>query len=307
MYRPVRRPEYGGHIERLIRTIKFQVRRLAGGLIVRQRGRRLEMPRKAVFSLPEFECWLATYIVNIYHKKEHKSLGISPYERYQQGVLGNAGQPGSGPRPRYHDKLQVERDFMPLIERSIQRYGVRVDGLDYYDTILRSFIGSRALNSSGQPPRQFIFKRDPRDLRHIYFLHPDTLIYHPIPLGNMSLPKISLWELHDIRRQHLAHNPDSKRLTKAQIFKGLDRLSAIAKEASRKTGKMTKAGRRLRNSADSTRQAHETTVPRSITQIALPSSPILFDKEPFTQSDQLTHLFTDVTSFDDLEDGTLNS
>lgn len=79
VHRPPKRPEYGGHVERLIKTIKFHVRRLAGALVMRPRGRRrLVMPQRATFSLPELEQWLATYLVNVYHHREHKSLGISP-------------------------------------------------------------------------------------------------------------------------------------------------------------------------------------------------------------------------------------
>ncbi|WP_157886960.1 helix-turn-helix domain-containing protein [Hymenobacter sp. PAMC 26628] len=38
LYRPPRRPEYGGNVERLIKTIKFHVRRLPGALVIPPAG-----------------------------------------------------------------------------------------------------------------------------------------------------------------------------------------------------------------------------------------------------------------------------
>jgi putative transposase len=248
IYRPPLRPEYGGQVERLIRTIKFQVRRLSGAMIAYPRGRRrFGIVRKATFSLPEFEQWLATYLINVYHQRVHSALGVSPFERYQQGIFGSPDQPGIGLRPRHHDELQVRLDFMPLVERSIQRYGVLIDRFHYYADVLRPFIDSREeeAGSGRRARRRFIFKRDPRDLSSVYFLHPVTQQYHPIPLANMARPAISLWEQREIVRRELAHNPDRKRITEDLIFNGLARLEAIEKEAARRTGKMTKAARRM--------------------------------------------------------------
>lgn len=61
----------------------------------------------------------------------------------------------------------------------------------------------------------------------------------------MGRPAISLWEQREIVRRELALNPDRKRLSEDLIFNGLARLGAIEKEAARRTGKMTKAARRL--------------------------------------------------------------
>jgi len=304
-YRPPARPHYGGHVERLIRTIKFHVRRLAGSLVVRPRGRRRQvMPQRATFSLPEFERWLATYIVNVYHHRLHQSLGMSPYERYQQGILGSPGQPGTGPPARLQDALQVQLDFMPLVERSIQRYGVLIDCLTYYAEVLRPFIDSRAGSTTGSARQQFVFKRDPRDLSCVYFLHPATQQYHRVPLANMSRPAISLWEQREIVRRELALNPDRKRLTEEVIFNGLARLVTIEQEAARRTNKMTKAARRLLDIIPKGTQvvASAVALPADI----VPSPPEVTSQEA---SDPiilpvLPVAFIAVEPFDDLDDGT---
>lgn len=308
LYRPPKRPEYGGNVERLIKTIKFHIRRLAGALVMRPRGRRrLVMPKRAAFSLPEFERWLATYIVNVYHHREHKSLGMSPFERYNQGIHGAPGKPGIGPRPRYQDERQVQRDFMPIVERSIQRYGVVIDRFHYYAEVLRPLIGSREGGPDG-PPRLFTFKRDPGDLRRVYFLDPTTRIYHDVPLAIMGRPAISLWEQRRIVSQLLEINPDRTRLTEDSIFNGLDALEAQEKEAIRKTGRVTKAARRLLGGVP--KPAYVTDgvpVPTSETPARFPEIQPTPEQSQEVEEAVLAHLtpaFSDITPFDDLDNGT---
>lgn len=249
-YRPPRRPEYGGHIERLIRTIKFNIRGLAGSLTVRARGRRrLVATGKPALSLPELERWLATYLVNVYHHREHKSLGISPYECYQQAIIGSSSRPSIGPQPRLQNYKQVTRDFMPFVMRSIQRYGVRIDHLDYYAEVLRPFIHNHEFSGKASGA-EYILKRDPRNISVIYFLHPTTQQYHDIPLGDMKGGRVSLWEHREVVRRELERNPDRKQLTSAKLVRGYSQLREIEEKAVRKTGKVTKAARRIRQSAE---------------------------------------------------------
>ncbi|WP_052733064.1 helix-turn-helix domain-containing protein [Hymenobacter terrenus] len=311
LYRPRKRPEYGGNVERLIKTIKFYIRRLAGALVMRPRGRRrLVMPQRAAFSLPEFERWLATYIVNVYHHREHTSLGMSPYERYTQGIYGVPSKPGIGPRPRYQDVRQIYRDFMPMVERSIQRYGVVIDRFHYYAEVLRPFIGSRDSGPEG-PPRLFTFKRDPRDLSCVYFLDPTTRQYHDVPLANMGRPAISLWEQRQLVRQQLAINPDRTRLTEELIFKGLEGLEALEKAAIRKTGKVTKAARRLLDAAPKPAYVtNGTPVPMSDAPASFPAVQPTHGDSQDVEDAETAHLppsFSDVTPFDDLDNGTFDS
>ena len=300
MYRPPKRPEYGGYVERLIRTLKFHIRRLPGAMVLRPRGRRLVMLQKATFSLPELKRWLATYITNVYHHREHSALGMSPYERYQQGLLGNADRPTRLP-DRFLDEKQVCYDFMPLQERTIQRSGVRINRFDYYAEILRPFIGSR-------DARRFIFKYDPQDLRCIFFLHPTTKIYHRVPLADLKHPRISLWEQREIVRQLLATNPDRKRITQETIFNGLARLADIELAAIRKTGSMTKAARRLLyGRLEASLPPANAPVPDSLSgtlpvAVSPPAAPPPATHVP-APALQLP-FFPDVTPFENLDDGT---
>ncbi|AMJ65965.1 hypothetical protein AXW84_11370 [Hymenobacter sp. PAMC 26628] len=245
--------------------------------------------------------------MNVYHHRTHKALGMSPYERYTQGILGSPGKPGIGLRPRHQDGRQIYLDFMPMEERTIQREGVVINHFHYYAPELRPFIGSRS-DGPGNPPRRFIFKRDPRDLRSIYFLHPTTQIYHQVPLAKMERPAISLWEQREIIRQLLAMNPERTRLTEDVIFKGLDRLEAIQLKAIRTTGKVTKAARRLLGGASKTVRALDVLpAPTNNPAAGLPAFPPAPEETYAVEVEDpapLALFFSDVTPFDELDNGT---
>ncbi|MGN8139160.1 hypothetical protein ACTJLC_31220 [Paraburkholderia sp. 22099] len=64
MYRPVGRPHFGGHIERLNRTLMERVRGLPGSTGSSPKGRKAHPPEKqAVLTLHEFKQWLALEIL----------------------------------------------------------------------------------------------------------------------------------------------------------------------------------------------------------------------------------------------------
>lgn len=308
-YRPPRQPEYGGHIERLIRTIKSNIRGLAGSLTVRARGRRrLVAIGKPAFSLPELERWLATYLVNVYHHREHKSLGISPYECYQQAVIGSPGKPGTGPQPRLQDPKQVTIDFMPFEMRSIQRFGVRIDYLDYYAEVLRPFIHNHEFSGKASGAK-YIFKRDPRNISVIYFLHPTTKQYHDIPLGDMKGGRFSLWEHREVVRRELERNPDRQQLTSAKLVRGHSQLREIEEKAVRKTGKVTKAARRIRQATEHQKKSEVLTPnPLPVTSSKAPSTrldvPVPFVAPEITET---AMYFNNALPFDDLYDGASDS
>ena len=148
-HRPPRQPRYGGHIERLIRTIKFRIRHLPGAYFAARRERRTYRPHKqAVFTLGAFEKWLATYLVRFYHRQVHSALGISPLQCYEQGLTAPAG---TGIPPRFTNERQVQLDFLPFVERTIQRYGVVIGHLHYFDNVLSPYMNcvkSQALTAN---------------------------------------------------------------------------------------------------------------------------------------------------------------
>jgi len=63
MYRPVGRPHFGGHIERLNRTLMQRLKGLPGATGNSTKGRKAKKPEEtAALTLKEFERWLAVEI-----------------------------------------------------------------------------------------------------------------------------------------------------------------------------------------------------------------------------------------------------
>ena len=62
---------------------------------------------------------------------------------------------------------------MPYEERTVQRHGIVIDEIPYYDDVLRPWINATdPRDATGKRKRKFIIRRDPRDLSRIYFYDP---------------------------------------------------------------------------------------------------------------------------------------
>ncbi|MBO0952629.1 helix-turn-helix domain-containing protein [Fibrella forsythiae] len=236
-WRPVARPQYGGHIERLLGTVAREMHTLPGTTFsnTRERGR-YPSEQKATMTLDELEKWLLTYVTEVYHKRIHSSLGTSPLEYFRQGLLGRDGQSGTGLPFRTYNPEKVRLDFMPFEERTVQEYGVLIDHIYYYADVLRRWI--KTTDPTKYKHRlKMLFKRDPRDVSIIYFYDPELKAYFPIPYRDTSRPPMSIWEhreaLKRAREQQVTINEDS-------IFAAYEAMRQIEEAA----GKLTKQVRR---------------------------------------------------------------
>ena len=141
-WRPLRRANFGGHIERLLGTFLQEMHQLAGTTFsnVAERGNYDSM-KTAAFTLREFECWLANFITGNYHQRPHGGLeGRCPLRRYEEGILGSPTQPGRGRPSRVRNERRLLLDFLPGVERSIQEYGVQIDRIIYFSDELRPHV-----------------------------------------------------------------------------------------------------------------------------------------------------------------------
>jgi putative transposase len=244
-WRPVGKPHWGGHIERLMGTFMQEVHTLPGTTFSNVRGRKdYPSEKKASLTLREFEQWLTTFIVDVYHKRIHQSLKKSPYERYREGIFGGPDQPGTGLPERIYDELQVRLDFMPSEERTVQEYGVLIDHVHYYADVLKPYINTLE-DGAGKSrlKRKFTFKRDPRDISCLYFLEPATRVYHRIPYRDTSHPAISVWEFRQAIEQ--ARLKGIENLDEDAIFAAYDSMRAIELAAVERTKKVNKSANRL--------------------------------------------------------------
>ena len=243
-FRPVKKPNYGGHIERLLGTFLTELHALPGTTFSNPAERGDYDPEKhAAMTLSELETWLATYITSVYHLRLHSGIGTSPLQRWEEGILGTAKQPGVGFQSRSLDEDRVRLDFMPYIERTVQQYGVEIDGIAYYNDRLRRHIKAKdPVNPKCR--RRFRFRRDPRDISVVYFFDPEANEYCAIPYRDTSHRPISVWELRDAKRR-LKEEARSK-IDERAIFSALNQLRETVDNAKRQTTHTRRAAQRRR-------------------------------------------------------------
>lgn len=177
-YRPVKTPHFGGHIERLMGTFSNDVHTLPGTTFsnIKERGE-YKPDKHAVMTLKELELWLATYTTEIYHQRFHSELDMSPLKKYEEGIFGKDNKQGCGLPRRIVDEDKLRLDFMPYVERSMQRYGIVIDAVHYYRSVLNRWINAVDPDFPKRK-RVFLIRRDPRDISVVYFWDPDLRRYY---------------------------------------------------------------------------------------------------------------------------------
>lgn len=175
-WRPVKRPHYGAHIERLMGTLMRLVHGLPGTTFsnIKQRG---DYPSedRAVMTLDELRAWLVQKICRLYHVRLHRGLGGPPllaWEKAWRDAQGALVAPPIVPNP-----MAFRIDFLPLAYRRAQRTGIE---------FLRSRYWAESLSEVIGPQRSIIIRYDPRDLSHIWFRKDDgTIVTLPAVAGRV--------------------------------------------------------------------------------------------------------------------------
>jgi len=233
-FRPVGQPNFGGHIERLLGTVLKQVHSLPGTTFSNIKERdTYDSDKHASMTFSEFEIWLVTYITKVYHKKKHSNLGISPEQQWEKGIFGDLTTDGVGYLPKSPNPETVLIDFLPMFSRTIQKNGVNIDGLNYYDNVLRAWIN--AVDSDTQKKQTFIFRRDPRDISYVWFYEPNLQAYYRLPLANQSIPAITLWEFKAAKERIKEKGINA--VSDHELVSALEELHNHAKESIKKSKK----------------------------------------------------------------------
>lgn len=95
-FRPVRRPQYGGHIERLIGTLMGQVHLLPGTTFsnIHEKGD-YDAEKHACMTLDELQEWMTRGII-VYHSELHSRIGMPPLAAWEKAIVGTSEVPGCG-------------------------------------------------------------------------------------------------------------------------------------------------------------------------------------------------------------------
>lgn len=238
LWRKLRQPHYGGHIERLIGTINRVFHDLPGTTFSNPRERATyDSEGNAVFTIDELEQVVAHWVVNIYHKTLHEELGCTPLEKWEAGILGTDGSPGVGLQDRAEDPERVALDLLPFDERTVQRDGITWDKITYISEALVPWIKA----SEGRVRKKFKVRRDPRDVTCVWFLDPTSGVYHRVPEETRQMKPISIWDhrLADSLKQKRGGRVSST-LDALDAHRDLERMAQAAEEKT----KMAKGARR---------------------------------------------------------------
>lgn len=268
--RPVKTPHYGGHIERLMGTLSKELTQLPGTTFSNPKERgEYDSEGKAVMTLKELEKWLVLFVAK-YHHRIHGGIGMSPLQKYREGLLGGNGRAPRGLPSRRLDDEKVRLDFMPFVERTIQSYGVLIDDIHYFADVLRPWVGAKDLKNPSAS-RLFRFKRDPRDISQLYFFDPLSERYFAIPYRDASLPPISLEELRDARKaaKEAGYKDPDERI----LFEFTNRQREMVDQAAAKSkAARIKQQKRLNNEKAKTQKAKQ--MPKT-TATAKPAEPLV--------------------------------
>lgn len=187
-HRPIARPHFGGHIERLIGTMMGAVHILPGTTFsnVEEKG---DYPseERARLTLPELERWLALQIAGVYHLSIHSALGTTPLAAWEEGIKKRKQSLRHPP-----DETEFFLDFLPAVPRRIQRDGIHFSNIRYWDSVLSPW--------AGRLKQLLLVKYDPRNLSRVYVRDPDGR-HWPVPYANLGQPPIALWELEEARKE----------------------------------------------------------------------------------------------------------
>ncbi len=228
-WRPVKRPEYGGHIERLMGTVMKEIHELPGTTFSAPQEKYGVNPEKtAALTLKEIEEWLTVFIVDVYHRRCHGQTKRSPIAMLEESLLSKDSLP-----ERETDERRVRIDFLPIVNRKVQRQGIVIDGIYYYHQCLEKHFSSTK-------NELLTLRRDPHDLSHIFLYDNDIGEYISIGYANITRPPINIWELR--QAQKVLKEKDIVRANEDEIFNAYGTMRAI-QDASKKD---TKKARRER-------------------------------------------------------------
>lgn len=276
-WRPVQLPHYGGHVERLMGTMANEIRKLPGATFSNPAQRKgYNSEANAALTIKEFEAYIVDFIVNIYHQRKHSELGMPPRSQWAIGVLGNEKSAGTGVMPIPEDPLRIRLDFMPYFMRSVQQYGIQIDNICYYDPVLEPYINS-VDPKNPKAKREFLVRRDPRDISKVYFFDPADNRYIPLHYGNIGRPAMSLWELKEVQKILAAEG--KRNIDENMIFETLGRMRERIEDAKQKT----KSARRQATRTPKPPKAPVPTLISTVATRAIEGDEYLADDDPFAQ------------------------
>ncbi len=235
-YRPRGRPNFGGHIERLMGTLMGRIHALPGTTFsnVASRGD-YQSEKRAVLSFHEFERIFLFEILGPYQNEVHSALGSSPLAHWDANVSQSSLRLPADPNA-------FLLDFLPFEERVVRRDGVRLFNIQYQDGGL-----AHVVEGGGAKLR---VKYDPRDLSAV-FVELETGDHVRVPYADVGRPPITLWE-HSLATKNLR---TMGRANEHAIFTAIEEQRRVLSEAQKRSKQARRLTVRKRLAAEQTEGA----------------------------------------------------
>ncbi|NLR75308.1 Mu transposase C-terminal domain-containing protein [Leeia aquatica] len=266
--RPVKKPRYGAHIERLMGTVTQGLKSVKGSTFSGpdEKGE-YDAEGNACMTFAEIERWLILFFAR-YHRDIHTGIAMAPLQKFREGLLGTKKKPGRGLPARRLDEEVLRIHFTPYVERPVQGYGVVIDNVHYYHDVLRPWINAPHPDFP-KHKRKFRFHRDPRDISQLYFFDELSGRFCAIPYRDTSHPPVSIWELRNAQRAAKAKgiDPDNEMV----VFAIVNEQRALEAAAAAKTKTARREAQRRVEQAKQ-REVKKQTMP-TVSQPVVPSAP----------------------------------
>ena len=167
--RPIKSPEYGCHIERLLGNLALRFKELPGATGSNTEERKeFDPERTAAMTLEDMErqIWL---LISRYHQEPHPALGgKTPLQAYESHYFDQTGQIRTLPK-FYTDDINLWIHWWPVAYRTIRTTGVRYQELDYVSDELATLLRRKAEWGN----HKLEIRIDPLSAKHIYLKHPE--------------------------------------------------------------------------------------------------------------------------------------
>jgi putative transposase len=113
--------------------------------------------------------------------------------------------------------------------------------MTYYADVLRQWINAEDPEIRGKK-REFVFRRDPRDISTVWFFDPDLKHYFKVPFADQALPSVSIWEYQQAREA--LKREGAKSVNEHQILHAITELRNKVDEAKENTKKARRSSQR---------------------------------------------------------------
>lgn len=224
IYRPIARPHFGGHIERLIGTTMGAVHVLRGTTFSSVRDR-ADYPAegRATMTLRELERWLAFEILGKYHQRIHSALKRPPLAVWSELAASN---PPRMPR----DRIEFLAGLLPYEMRLPRRDGFHLFNIRYWSDALVTLLGRHE--------QKLMVRYDPRNLSRVWIRRPDGR-HVEARYKNLGNEPVSLWE-HGRAMERLRAQ-GRKEVSEEILFGAIREQRRIEDEALRSSRKAQRA------------------------------------------------------------------